>query len=154
MITQYITGNIVELFKTGHHIAHGCNCHHQMGAGIAGQLAKAFPQVLEADIRETELGDREKLGLVTIAANSQPEGTAYCFNLYTQYNPGRNLDYGALLNSFRRLDMISENQITPLTVYIPRIGAGIAGGDWAKIETIINMFTDHTNIIVVDWDGS
>lgn len=40
MIVNYIKGDIVALFLEGNIIAHGCNCFHTMGSGVAGQLAR------------------------------------------------------------------------------------------------------------------
>ncbi|BAQ22767.1 hypothetical protein AU156_gp117 [Edwardsiella phage PEi20] len=44
--------------------------------------------------------------------------------------------------------------ITPPFIYMPRIGCGIAGGDWEKVSVLIDMFTPNLNIIIVDWDGN
>lgn len=150
MIKQYIDGDIVKIFLEGHNIAHGCNCFHTMGAGVAGQLAKAYPPILAIDKSETFLGDTEKLGTFTQATGLKGQ---ICFNLYTQFNPGPNLDYGALVNCMIELNHWAEYHLIKPTVYIPRIGAGIAGGDWEKIKTIIDWFTPDVDIIVVDWDG-
>ena len=150
MIVKYIDGNIVKLFLEGNHVAHGCNCFHLMGAGVAGQLAKAYPPILEVDKSDTFLGDTEKLGNYTKAVGKKGQ---FCFNLYTQFDPGRNLDYGALANSMINLNKWAENLLVPPTVYMPRIGCGIAGGDWEKVKTLINIFTDNVRIIIVDWDG-
>lgn len=155
MITKYITGNIVELFKSGHNVAHGCNCFHKMGAGVAGQLAKYYPPILAIDKADTLLGDSYKLGTFTKATKIHCPGDneVYCFNLYTQYEPGPNLDYGALVNSMIELNEWGSNKIAPPFIYMPRIGCGIAGGDWEKVSVLIDMFTPNLNIIIVDWDG-
>lgn len=150
MITKYITGNIVKLFLEGNNVAHGCNCFHQMGAGIAGQLAEAYPPILAIDKADSFLGDTEKLGTFT-QATLDPNGNI-CFNLYTQFNPGRNLDYGALVNCMIELNEWAKTKLVLPTVYMPRIGCGIAGGDWAKVNVLINMFTENLNVIIVDWD--
>lgn len=154
MITKYIKGDIVKLFLEGANVAHGCNCFHTMGAGVAGQLAKAYPPILASDKAGSDYGCFNKLGTFTRATLHRGTNENYCFNLYTQFEGGPNLDYAALLNAFIELNYFSNNKLVPLTVYIPRIGAGIAGGDWEKIEWIINNFTPNTNIIVVDWDGA
>ena len=150
MIVKYIKGDIVKLFSEGKVIAHGCNCFHTMGAGVAGQLASKFPVILSTDKAATDYADREKLGTFSLALAIN--GGA-CLNLYTQYEPGPNIDYGALVNAFQKMDKFLSGSLFKMDVYIPRIGAGIAGGDWEKIEALINMFTPNVNIIVVDWDG-
>ncbi|UPW42479.1 hypothetical protein EBPHNEJP_00181 [Salmonella phage CF-SP2] len=150
MIKKYIKGDIVKIFLEGHNVAHGCNCFHTMGAGVAGQLAKAYPPILEIDVYETEHADPDKLGNYTQATGGRGQ---ICFNLYTQYEPGPNINYGALLYAFQGLNRWASKCLENPTVYIPRIGAGIAGGDWNKIKLIIDMFTPDIDIIVVDWDG-
>lgn len=156
MIVKYITGNIVKLFLSGYNVAHGCNCFHQMGAGVAGQLAKAYPPILAIDKENSFLGDTEKLGTYTRATrlHGPDDNEVYCFNLYTQFDPGPNLDYGALVNCMIELNSWANRMIVPPTVYMPRIGCGIAGGDWEKVSVLIDMFTPNLNIIIVDWDGN
>lgn len=151
MITQYIKGNIVEIFSEGNDIAHGCNCLCVMGAGVAGQLRSEFPQVFNADEYEDRFYQekRLKLGLISIADHINDVNV--CYNLYTQYNPGPSIDYGALLNCFIKLNQSRKN--INRTLYIPRIGSGIAGGDWKIIEKLINIATPNIKIVVVDYDA-
>ena len=92
MIVKYIKGDIVALFTEGKNIAHGCNCFHTMKAGVAGQLTKAFPKILEADKLQTEWGDVTKLGSYSVYEKYFRTHKAYCFNLYTQFQPGQILN--------------------------------------------------------------
>lgn len=154
MINTYIKGNIVEIFRAGNDIAHGCNCHCMMAAGIAGQLAQNFLQIPEADDLEDDYWQnrRDKLGKFTIATHDN--GKNVCYNLYTQYHGGPNLDYGALLNCFMNLNMVRTKESIKRSLFIPRIGAGIAGGDWKIIEKLINIATPDIEVVVVDYDPS
>lgn len=149
MIKKYIKGDIIEIFRKGNDIAHGCNCFCTMGAGIALSLANNFPQIRGADNFEDSYFDneRDKLGNFSIATHNNDKNA--CYNLYTQYRGGANLDYGALLNCFINLNKARKDIDRPL--YIPRIGAGIAGGDWKIIEKLINLATPSIDIIVVDY---
>lgn len=149
MITQYIKGDIIEIFRKGNDIAHGCNCFCVMGAGVAGQLRSEFPQVREADDFEDTYfeNDRDKLGKFSIADHLN--NVNVCYNIYSQYNPGPSIDYGALLNCFMNLNKARKD--IKRSLYIPRIGAGIAGGDWKIIEKLINLATPDISIIVVDY---
>ena len=36
-------------------------------------------------------------------------------------------------------------------LYIPRIGAGIAGLEWSRVKVIIDAVTPNLPIILVDW---
>lgn len=150
MITKYHEDNIVRLFAQGHNVAHGCNCFHLMGGGVAKQLADYYPTISKVD-KLTNLGDFAKLGTYSIAYGVKAN---LCFNLYTQYESGPNLSYSALVKCLENLNEWGKMKIVIPTVYMPRIGCGIAGGDWEKVKVLIDMFTPNVNIVIVDWDGS
>ena len=61
-----VKGDLIELAQAGHFdvITHGCNFFNTMGAGIAPQIKKAFPDAWYADNRTTR-GDIMKLGCYT-----------------------------------------------------------------------------------------
>ena len=61
-----IEGDLIQKAKDGEFdlIVHGCNCFCTMGAGIAKQIKKNFPQAFEEDLK-TEKGDHGKLGTIT-----------------------------------------------------------------------------------------
>ena len=98
-----ITGDLIELGKAGHFdvIIHGCNCHNQMGAGIAKQIRYNFPNTWMAD-QLTIPGDKSKLGTITFAR----EGTLIVVNAYTQYNYTRDkvdVDYDAIRRCMKEI---------------------------------------------------
>ena len=67
-------------------IVHGCNCFNVMGAGIAPQIAKAYPEAWEAD-QLTVWGDTKKLGNVTVGYHPRSYwGTLTVINGYTQHD--------------------------------------------------------------------
>lgn len=146
MIRGYKYGNLIDLAKAGNYdnIAHGCNCMCTMKSGIAPQIADAFPEAWEAD-QATEKGAVSKLG--TFSKGS------IVYNLYTQYTfTGRrrgipDIDYKALADAFRALN----DDMGSGLLGIPKIGAGLAGGDWDTIERLINENTPNIDIEVVLW---
>lgn len=71
-------------------------------------------------------------------------------NLYTQFRPGPNAEYGAILKGFESLNDVFEGAIQPF--YIPKIGCGIGGLEWECVEEIINIATPDINIVVVEYD--
>lgn len=152
MIVNEINGDIVKILSEGHIIAHGCNCFHTMGAGVAGQLARKYPEIPLADKRQTTYADHSKLGSISAVWIAD---SGMCINMYTQYAPGPNVDYGAILNAFMGINRrLSVTSFRTAPVYIPKIGAGIAGGDWNIIEKIINIATPNVDIIVVNYESS
>lgn len=154
-IIRVETGDLIQKFETKQYfgIAHGCNCFHYMHAGIAGQLAKRYETVREAD-KKTKVGDPDKLGTMSVARTD----FGWVYNMYTQFNPGRE-DQAKLEDNiwkaFMALDVISGMRLDLLGVTtlvgIPMIGAGIAGGDWKRIQKVIDDATPNTDIVLVEY---
>lgn len=149
---KIIKGDLIKLAKRGDFdvIVHGCNCFCTMGAGIASQIRKEFPEAYEADC-QTVSGDIDKLGTFSNAL-IDPSGIVRFFvvNAYTQYYPGANADYGAIRKVFR---CIKRSQLSTMRIGYPRIGAGIAGGDWENISKIIDEELEGCDHTLVEWDG-
>lgn len=156
---KYKVGNLITAAQTGEVdvIAHGCNCFNTMGSGIAPQVKRAFPDMYEAD-QATGRGDKSKLGKYTLATMNG--GLLVGFNLYTQFgykhrdHGFRDLDYNALYDSLYGMKMFLEaNTDQPeggRRVGFPKIGAGLAGGDWKVIEPMIStIFCDEDVTIYV-----
>lgn len=140
-----ITGDLLELAKEGHFdiIAHGCNCHKMMGAGIAYQIAKKFPVAYQID-KVDKRTPLQRLGDLTYSHNHL--GRFIIANLYSQYAGGPNLDYSALELSLRKLTMMFDKS---KTIGLPQIGCGIAGGDWEKVKEIIQRVLSDYDVTVV-----
>ena len=144
-----IHGDLIELASQGHFdvIVHGCNCFCSMGGGIARTVKAVFPAAFEADC-ETVPGDREKLGTCTVADCPTESGTVTMVNAYTQYDyagPGVLVNYEALTRGLQWVAKTYPNQ----RIGLPKIGAGLAGGDWARIQKIIETALAHTEYTVV-----
>lgn len=103
-----------------------------MGAGIARQIATRYPEALVADIA-TPYGDVSKLGTISVWAGP----TFAIVNGYTQFRYGRDrrqVDYAAV----RRVFEAVRTRFPGQRIAYPRIGAGLAGGDWPTIAAIID----------------
>lgn len=145
-----IEGDLLALARQGEFdvMIHGCNCMCRMGRGIALSIRKQFPQAYAVDLT-TIKADKNKLGTYSsVEVNSE----GHCFtivNAYTQYNwqgTGVLADYAAIKTVF---DSIKQNFSGKRIAY-PKIGAGLAKGDWNTIEGIIvTALTgeDHTLVI-------
>lgn len=158
-IVSTVEGDLIKLAQSGQYkaIAHGANCFCVMGAGIAPQIKKAWPEAYEADKR-TQSGNRDKLGKYTMYHDTARD--VMVFNAYTQYGGAliegqHNLDYQAVATVFKSLNSLiysaKRNDHSPdvRKVGIPMIGAGLAGGHWEAIKTIINLVTPDIEIEVV-----
>lgn len=144
-------GDLLQLAQEGDFdvIAHGCNCFCTMGAGIAKAVAARFPQALEAD-RRTPTGDRTKLGTCSFAEVDTAHGKLTVVNAYTQFHyrgRGDKADYEAIHACMRWL----AAHYHQARIGLPKIGAGLAGGDWPRIERIIDEELGGTDVTVVEY---
>jgi len=143
---KVITGNLLDLADIGTFdlIIHGCNCMNTMGAGIARQIALRYPRAEEVD-KFTIMGSREKLGTWTLASINfynekiDEQVSFMVINAYTQYDWRHSqnqvaVDYSAVERIFTNIGI----SFSGLKMGYPMIGAGLAGGDWNIISSIID----------------
>ena len=148
MSFKYKIGCLVEAAKNNEVqiIAHQANCMNTMARGIAPLLCDAFPEVREADKR-TMAGSKEKLGTYSMAVSLE-YGTII-YNLYGQYDwRGRNnTNYRALASALGYMD---KNIPAKSKIGLPKLGAGLGGGEWDVIEEILkNKLGDHDVTVYV-----
>lgn len=165
---QEIEGDLIKLAKEGKFdvITHGCNCLSNMGAGIAPQMAKAFgvdrfemetwgPTIEKLgciDWRTFVLGEKAIWSLED-AKNNRNEPELTVINSYTQFRYGKNhvdgdskpLDYDALTLCMRKINHVFKGK----HIGLPKIGAGLAGGDWNRIKKIIQTELKDMKVSVV-----
>lgn len=152
---EEIKGDLIVLAKQGKFdiIAHGCNCFSSQGAGIALHMAKAF----RTDKMKVELDKRlkpeEKLGTVDckmVSLIQRRGATMIVVNAYTQFHPGQDLRMEAMQRCFTTMNenFKAKEGEEMKTIGMPKIGCGIAGGDWNKVSKMIkDTFTDCKVII-------
>jgi O-acetyl-ADP-ribose deacetylase (regulator of RNase III) len=135
-----ITGDLLEFARNGRFdvIVHGCNCQCAMGKGIALAIKQHFPEAYDADLA-TPKGDRAKLGTFSSAAVERPPARFTVVNAYTQFHwrgkAGEVLaDYDAIRSAFALI----RQHFTGRRIGYPKIGAGLARGDWSLIAGIID----------------
>ena len=135
---KVIQGDLIQLALEGKFdvIVHGCNCFCAMEAGIAKSIKCVFPEAYTVDC-ETKVGDREKLGSFSSVSVCRKNHTITVVNAYTQYHWSsdvRQVDYEALRLVFYKI----KSEFSGLLIGYPKIGAGLAGGDWHIILKIID----------------
>ncbi len=146
---EYIKGDLIKLALAGNFevIAHGCNCMCHMGAGIAKTIKSEFPQAYTADCA-TEKGDNNKLGTCTFATCKVENGVCDVVNAYTQYHwrgKGVLVNYDAIRSCMRWL----KENYSGKKIGLPKIGAGLAKGDWNIIESIIAEELKDQDVTIV-----
>jgi O-acetyl-ADP-ribose deacetylase (regulator of RNase III) len=145
MITRYIQGDITETELD--FIAHGVNCQNTMGSGVAKALFTKWIGV--------------KYSYHDFCGNSKPEAllgkvavytaNKTIFNCFTQitfgYDGQRRVNYAAVVECLKEIIQVYN----PKRLAIPKIGCGLAGGNWTFMEQLINdTVTDKIEIWVYD----
>lgn len=145
MILYYVENDLLNAFEHGDFdaIVHGCNCFHTMGAGIAGQIKNRFFMAYQADLK-TEFGDWTKMGTYSKAEFTFGD----LINGYTQFRPGR-MPVNDLYANIRTLFTTLNKDYAGKIIGVPKIGCGIAGGDWNEVAKIIQETTPDVKIVVV-----
>lgn len=143
-------------------IMHGCNCKKVMGSGVAKWIRETFPAAYDKDCIWGAPAT-ERLGsftntLETFQTAERPNVLIY--NLYTQFGirefNNRTFEYTKpfSLDAFRdafttalndlyntNIHIYSTSPLRPWNhpIFLPCIGAGLGGGDWLEIQTMILM---------------
>ena len=134
---QTRSGDLIALAKAGEFdvIVHGCNCQCAMDAGIAKQIKAEFPAAYAADCATPQ--SAEKLGQISTAQIDCNGHALTVVNAYTQAHwrgSGVLADYDAIRLAMRRI----KTQFSGRRIAYPKIGAGLARGDWSRIARIID----------------
>ena len=143
-----IIGDLILMAKNGAFdvITHGVNCFCTHKSGIAVQFAKGFGTdrfKYEHDILK---GNIDKLGRIDYETFRK----LTIINSYTQYGYGRDkvhLDYEALTLCMRKINHIFKGK----HIGLPKIGCGLAGGDWERVKLILQTELKDMDVTVVHY---
>lgn len=160
-----VDGDLIKLAQRANFdvIAHGCNCFCQMGAGIAPQMAKAFScndsEKYHGESTNRE-GDMNKLGNIEsyawyVFGEDGERRRLDVVNAYTQYKYGRNhadgdaspVNYAAIEMCMKKINYRFKGK----HIGLPKIGAGLAGGDWNMIKKIIQTELKDCSVTIVNY---
>lgn len=141
-------GNIFEHVTSGI-IVHGCNSHGVMGSGIAAEVKRRFPEAFNLYRQHCEqygLGNETLLGTcpawTNATASIDVSKDLVVINAITQLNYGRlpntkYVSYKAVKECFDNIAVVCKT-LGADGIHFPLIGAGLGGGDWAVISSIIS----------------
>lgn len=116
-------------------IAHGVNCQGIMGSGVAKVLYQKWPEnkFMYQDYCHTRHPDKLLGDILDVITKDNK----VIINCFTQLNYGYDkqlyLSYEALEKCINKIKDWGYTQIA-----IPKIGCGLAGGDWEKVKEILN----------------
>ena len=144
---QYRKGDLLSVQEGI--IAHGVNCQGVMGSGVALAIRRKYPEAYLSYIEyienfqnlysDQEFETKSLLGCMQIThTENENLFIANCFTQDFYGTDRRHVNYEAVAQSFSELELYTYLG----TLHIPKIGAGLAGGDWKVIEAIINSVYD------------
>lgn len=142
---QRVQGNILDA-KVGI-LVHGVNMQGKFNAGLAKQIRQMYPKAYQDYMRHYE---HSALRLGDVIFTPVRPGLMIA-SAVTQEFYGRDpnyvyVNYHAVLECFKQVGPVAI--MTSLPVIHPRIGVGLANGDWSKIEDCIHRglagFCDST----------
>lgn len=142
---KYIDGDLIKQAEQFDVIVHGCNCFCAMNSGIAPQVKAKWPQAYEVDCA-TVKGDKAKLGGISFTTDTNP----IVVNAYTQFEYGTHkmqCEYIAMRSCMKAI----KQQFAGKKIGMPKIGAGLAGGDWNIISQIIGEELQDEDVTIVIW---
>lgn len=143
---KYKKGNLLDV--TGEVIIHGCNAQGVMGSGVALAVKKKYPEAFE-EYRKYCAGLSPHYIMGDIVEYYHEESGTSILNAITQHLYGTS---GAKYVSYDAIDQVFAQikgiYLPDTPIHLPKIGAGLGGGDWGIISTIIEKrlkdFTDVT----------
>lgn len=140
-------------------IVHGCNCSNGFASGFAGQVAQKYPEVKQAYHAWYEshikIGYYPEMNLGPCSPGEWQPITTHdgrtIINLISQRNYGP-LEEGPYV-SYQAIKKGFESILKQYnTIAMPKIGAGLAGGNWDIIEKIINKVSGQQEVRVYIYD--
>lgn len=138
----YKKGSVLD--ATEPFILHGCNAQGRMGSGVALAIREKWPEAYEA-YRNTYLSVGLRMG--TISSAKSKDGK-YILNAITQDTYGHDkkqyVCYDAIRTIMRNINFCCAGGF----VAMPKIGAGLGGGDWNVIASIIEEESTRIHPVV------
>ncbi len=150
----YKQGDLLECSEQV--IVHGCNAQGVMGSGVAKAIKEKYPEAYRAYRYDYNL-ERLYKGLCIFVETERNGQPFIVINALTQENYGRDkntvyVDYDAIQIAFMQInEELSDMGIN--SVAMPKIGAGLANGDWNIIEKIIEEECTDVQPVVYVLEG-
>jgi len=150
MPIQYITGDATApIGDCNKIIAHICNDVGKWGKGFVLAISKRWPQP-KAEFVNLHARQSLKLGVVQLV---RVQKAIWVANMVAQRDTVAHgglppIRYGALLECLKELGLYAHQ--LQASVHMPRIGCGLAGGKWERVEPLIVETLPGTQVFVYD----
>lgn len=156
---KYVIGDATRPEGEGNRIiAHVCNDYGGWGKGFVLALS-ARDAVPEIEYREWVAGLGPVpfgLGKVQIAPYIETDPGLYVANMVArrgEVKPGDiPLSYVYLAVCLNKLQVIVDSMRPRASVHMPRIGCGLAGGEWSKVRILVRHFLTNRGVPVTVYD--
>jgi len=140
-------------------IAHCCNDAGRWGAGFVMALSERFPVSREAYLDWFRVGSHDASSGPPALGEAQLVALGdgiYAANIIGQHGVGRSRDgvppirYEAVREGLRKV--CGRALALGASVHMPRMGAGLAGGDWGAVERIVEDELVSKGVAVTVYD--
>ncbi|MDF0606009.1 macro domain-containing protein [Neisseriaceae bacterium TC5R-5] len=156
MNIRYVTGDATSPMGDGHKvIVHICNDLGKWGKGFVLAVSKKWPQPEKqykaafAQHNQAELGEVQFVAVesdITVANIIGQHGISHARN--KEKTPP--IRYQAVAYGLEQVAGYAKQ--VAASVHMPRIGCGLAGGNWEQIEPIIQQMLTSQGIAVTVYD--
>jgi O-acetyl-ADP-ribose deacetylase (regulator of RNase III) len=145
---KYVKGDLLSVTKGV--IVHGVNCQGVMGSGVALAIKNAHHKAYLDYLSFVQMygPGRELLGMVQYVqvAIGLVVANAFTQNSYCR-EAKRYVSYEAIDTVFADLAEFCDLN-TPISM--PKIGAGLGGGDWGIIETRLELRLNNHDVTIYE----
>jgi O-acetyl-ADP-ribose deacetylase (regulator of RNase III) len=125
-------------------VAHGVNCQHKMGSGVAKAIRRKWPQVYQSYMNHPK--GKVMLGCCALVPIDEGRDDLFVANLYTQqfygYGGGKYADTTSIETSLSQCAIYAD--MYDLPIFMPRIGCGLGGLKWDDVEPIVLKISERT----------
>ena len=139
---SYLKGDASLPLEENTLIIHVVNLLGLWGKGFVLSLSKQFPSAKKEYLKWSKDKERFRLGEAQFVCVGQQK-PIFIANMLAQKGVRKNykdsttyIDYDALRLCLKKVARFSL--VNRLSIQMPKIGSGLAGGDWREIEKIIN----------------
>ncbi len=135
-------------------IAHGCNALGVMGSGVALAIKTKYPRAFEIYYSFYKMHsqniDDHLMGYCFAAPQNDGKVILNCITQkYAGHDGQRYVSYDAMDSCMGHIAEYLETMQPGINaVSMPKIGAGLGGGNWEVIEAIINHRLKDVNVTV------
>lgn len=161
---SYVSGDCTEptAARPGYRfIVHIVNDEGKWGRGFVLSVGKRWPHVEDDYLRWAKNDPLPqaspfppfRLGNVRII---HTDGNVFVFNMIAQHGRYAKDDgtppirYGALEECLKQVGDLARKHFA--SVHMPRIGCGLAGGEWSEVERIVARTLHDVEVFVYDYD--